>query len=51
MNDAVFISSGSEHTGLVRTGGQVMRWGTNTDGQLGNGTTTLSLVPVAVSGI
>ena len=46
---AVSITAGFYHTCAVLNTGAVNCWGSNSDGQLGNGTTTSSLVPVAVS--
>lgn len=44
------ISSGSAHTCATTTDQQaVYCWGRNTNGELGNGTTTNSLIPVAVT--
>lgn len=45
------INAGSDHTCAVLTGGTVECWGFNNDGQLGNGSTATSLVPVTVDGI
>lgn len=38
-----------DHTCAIDTGGVAWCWGLNTDGQLGNNSTTQALVPVAVS--
>ena len=46
---AVSITAGGNHTCAVLNTGAVNCWGYNDDGQLGNGNTTVSFVPVAVS--
>lgn len=47
----VSISVGDTHACAALSDGTVKCWGRNSVGQLGDGTTTNSLVPVAVSGI
>jgi len=42
------ISAGSSHLGVVCIDGSVQNWGTNTDGQLGDGSFSSSNVPVTV---
>ncbi|MFB9069508.1 RCC1 domain-containing protein [Pseudofulvimonas gallinarii] len=44
------ISAGGLHTCAVLVAGGVRCWGYNQDGQLGDGSTTLRLTPVNVSG-
>lgn len=44
------IGNGSNHSCAVASNGRAYCWGYNTGGQLGNGTTTNSSVPVEVSG-
>jgi len=43
------VSAGGDHTCAVTTGNAVYCWGRNDYGQLGNNSTTLSRVPVAVA--
>jgi len=45
------VTAGGLHTCALMTANGVMCWGDNTDGQLGDGTTTQRLKPVAVSGL
>ena len=44
------IAAGYHHSLALFSSGQVKAWGTNVDGQLGDGTTTTRTTPVQVSG-
>ncbi|MCX6853589.1 MAG: S8 family serine peptidase, partial [Verrucomicrobia bacterium] len=46
-----WISAGSLHAMAVRSDGAVFTWGQNTNGQLGDGTTTTRTSPVTVPGL
>ena len=50
-NGVVAIAAGQFYTCAVTTAGAVTCWGDNTDGQLGDGTTTQRDTPVAVLGL
>jgi alpha-tubulin suppressor-like RCC1 family protein len=47
----VAIAAGQSHSLAVKSDGTVWAWGLNTNGQLGDGTTTQRLSPVAVTGL
>jgi alpha-tubulin suppressor-like RCC1 family protein len=52
INNAIAISAGSTHSLILLSNGMVKSFGSNSSGQLGNGSTDLSSnVPVDVSGI
>ena len=50
-SDVIDLESGIKHTCALSSGGEVMCWGLNTSGQLGNGSITNSNVPVLVKGL
>ncbi len=45
------FAGGSNHTCALSSDGQVLCWGLNTSGQIGDGTTTNRAVPTAVAGL
>jgi alpha-tubulin suppressor-like RCC1 family protein len=51
LTDAVRVAVGREHACAVTADGHVRCWGANTDGELGDGTTTDATTPTFVSGI
>jgi alpha-tubulin suppressor-like RCC1 family protein len=51
LSNAIGVAAGYNHTVVLINGGAVWAWGANSNGQLGNGTTTDSNLPVVVSGL
>lgn len=51
VSNVVAIAAGSYYSLALESDGSVWAWGTNTSGQLGDGTTTARAVPVKVASI
>jgi alpha-tubulin suppressor-like RCC1 family protein len=51
LSGVTAIAAGAHHSLALLSGGSVVSWGYNPDGQLGNGSNIDSPVPVAVAGI
>jgi alpha-tubulin suppressor-like RCC1 family protein len=51
LSGVTAISAGAQHTLALLSGGSVVTWGYNPDGQLGNGSNLNSPVPIAISGL
>lgn len=51
LTNASFIAGGYIHSLVARADGTVWAWGDNSAGELGNGTTTTSFIPVQVSNL
>jgi alpha-tubulin suppressor-like RCC1 family protein len=49
--DFTAVAGGDRHTCAITNSGEVMCWGLNEDGQLGNGSLEISTIPVEVSGL
>lgn len=50
LSEVTQVSAGLSHSAALLSSGNVMAWGSNSEGQLGNGGTAESPVPVAVPG-
>lgn len=48
MTGVVAVAAGANHSVAIKTDGSLWAWGLNGDGQIGNGTTVRSLIPVRV---
>jgi alpha-tubulin suppressor-like RCC1 family protein len=51
LNDVVAVAGGGDHSLALLKDGTLRAWGTNTYGQVGDGTTTTRQTPVAVVGV
>jgi alpha-tubulin suppressor-like RCC1 family protein len=50
VSDVIDVAAGADHTVALKKDGTVWTWGSNSEGQLGNGTTASSDAPVQVKG-
>jgi len=48
LDQEVEISSGATHSAILSSNGEILIWGMNSKGQLGNGTTNNSLLPISI---
>ena len=51
LSEVKAVAAGSNHTLVLLKSGKVVAWGSNSSGQLGNGSTTNSAVPVEVKSL
>lgn len=51
LSGVTAVAAGEEHSLALLSNGTVMAWGDDAEGQLGNGSTTGSAVPVAIKGL
>lgn len=51
LDDVHLLAAGGNHACVVRGNGQVLCWGSNTRGQLGDGTRETRLAPVPATGV
>jgi alpha-tubulin suppressor-like RCC1 family protein len=51
LRDVVAVAGGSQHSLALLKDGTIRAWGTNKDGQVGDGTTTTRKTPVSVIGV
>jgi alpha-tubulin suppressor-like RCC1 family protein len=51
IGNVVEVAAGAHHSLALKSDGTVMAWGRNTEGQLGDGTTTSRTTPVIVNGL
>jgi hypothetical protein len=51
FNNVAAVSGGTYHGAALKTDGSVWSWGANSEGECGDGTTTMRLAPVHVSGL
>lgn len=51
LTDATAVDAGDDHACAIRAGGRVSCWGSNTFGELGDGTTNSHYSPVEVPGL
>ncbi|NTF17436.1 hypothetical protein G6L37_03290 [Agrobacterium rubi] len=51
LTDTYFLTTGDHHSCAIKTDRTVMCWGSNSNGQIGNGTTVDANVPVTVEGM